>query len=232
MADIEESREQESDILKELTHPQYDELLRSGSIKNLSQNTVLFRQGDDATNTYYVKNGKLKLTKINPDGREVIIRYVYAGGLTAAVSVLKDREYPVTAESIEETEVIGWDKRTILSIMKKNPDIAVNSLMIVLERLEELQNRYLELCAEKVEQRLAHTILRLSKAAGVKTSEGICIDLPLSRQNIADYAGTTVFTASRILSEWERKGWIKSDRGKITISNPHKLMIFSESGNK
>ncbi len=190
----------------------------------------MFHQGDNAINCYLVKSGKLKLSKISEHGREVIIRYIYAGELTAAVSVLKDTEYPATAESIEETEVIGWDKSTIISMMKKTPDIAINSLTAVLERLEELQNRYLELCSEKVEQRVANAILRLSKAAGIKTSRGICINIPLSRQNIADYTGTTIYTASRILSEWEKRGWIKSERGKITISNPHALMVFSEQG--
>lgn len=227
---MENGMAKKNDIFKGLTHEQYDAVMRCGFKKSLPKNTILFHQGDYARKCYLVEIGKLKLTKVSEHGREVIIRYIYAGELTAAVSVLKDQEYPVTAVTIENTKVIGWDKTTILSIMERNPGIAIRSLMAVLERLQEVQNRYLELCTERVEKRVAQAVLRLSKAVGVKTSQGVRINIPLSRQNIADYTGTTIFTASRILSEWEKKGWIESEYGKITITDPHSIMVFSEKG--
>jgi CRP-like cAMP-binding protein len=61
------------------------------------------------------------------------------------------------------------------------------------------------------------------------TRSGIQIDIPVSRQNIAEYSGTTLYTVSRTLSAWEKKGWIKSRREQITITDPHQLVLFAES---
>lgn len=215
-------------FLKNLTIEQHENIIQHGVKKKLNPKSILFHQGESAERCYLIKKGHLKLTKLTEQGKEVIIRYLSTGDLTAAITLLDDKEYPLTATSIETTEVVSWDKPTLIHLMKRHPDIAINALHVVLKRLDNVQNRYVELCTEKVEQRIARTLLRLIKTSGVKTSEGICINIPLSRQNIADYTGTTVFTVSRILSFWEKMGWIKSEREKITIADAHAIVSFVE----
>ena len=112
--------------------------------------------------------------------------------------------------------------------MLEYPPLAMNMLRCTINRLDDLQNRYLEICAEQVEQRIARTLLRFMKQSGHREEDGIRIDFPLSRQELADYTGTTIFTVSRILSTWEKKGWIKSKREQITVRDPHSLVLFSE----
>ncbi len=177
-----------------------------------------------------VNQGRLKLTKLNEQGKEVILRYIVTGELTAAIAVLKNWTYPVTAESIEETDITVWDKPTMMQLMRRYPDIAINLLGIMLERIDDMQQRYLEICTEHVDQRIARSLLRLMRRAGSKTPEGIHIDIPLSRQNIADYSGTTLYTVSRTLSAWKKKGWIHSGREQIVVTDPHALVQFAETG--
>jgi CRP-like cAMP-binding protein len=221
---------QKSDVFKGLTIEQYDAVIRSGFRKKLQPKNILFHQGDPATSCVLVNRGRLKLTILNEQGREIILRYIGAGELTAAVAVLKNWNYPVTAESIEETDVTAWDKPTMMQVMHQYPDIAINLLAIILERIDDVQNRYLEICTEHVDQRIARSLLRIMRRAGSKTRSGIQIDIPLSRQNIADYSGTTLYTVSRTLSAWEKNGWIKSGREKIIVTDPHALVQFSETG--
>jgi len=216
-----------SDVFTNLTTEQNDAVIKSGFSKKLQSKNILFHQGDSAQTCYLVNQGRLKLTKLNEQGKEVIFRYVGAGELTAAVAVIKNRPYPVTAETVEETDVTGWSRQTMMHLMRRYPDITINLLGIILERLEDVQNRYLELCTEQVEQRIALTLLRLMRSAGSKTSKGIHIDIPLGRQNIADYTGTTLYTVSRTLSAWEKKGWVKSGREQIVITDPHSLVLFA-----
>ncbi|MBI9082790.1 MAG: Crp/Fnr family transcriptional regulator [Desulfobacterales bacterium] len=177
-----------------------------------------------------VNRGRLKLTKLNEEGKEVILRYIGVEELTAAIAVFKGWTYPVTAESIKETEVTGWNKQTMMQLMRRYPDISINLLGIILERIEDMQDRYLEVCTEHVDQRIARSLLRIMRRAGFKTAEGIHIDIPLSRQNIADYSGTTLFTVSRTLSAWEKRGWIRSGREQIVVTDPHALVQFAETG--
>jgi len=220
----------ESEIFKGLTSQQYADLLTKGRSITLQPKMFLFNQGDPAVHCVLVNRGRLKLTKLNEQGKEVIFRYIGAGELTAAIAVLKNRNYPVTAESTDETAVTVWDKSTMTQVMHQYPDIAINLLGIILDRLDEVQDRYLELCTEHVDQRIARSLLRILRRSGSKIRTGIQIDILLSRQNIADYSGTTLYTVSRTLSAWEKKGWIKSGREKIIVTNLHALALFAETG--
>ncbi len=221
---------QQADVVNGLAQNDVGTVIKNGLQKKLPPKSILFHQGDPATRCYLVNRGRVKLSMLNEQGKEVIIRYIGAGELTAAVAMLKQGYYPVTAEAIEETEITGWDKPTMLQLMHQFPGIAINLMGIILARIDDLQHRYLEVCTERVDQRIARSLLRLMRRAGSKTSGGIHIDIPLSRQNIADYSGTTLYTVSRTLSAWEKIGWIKSSRERITITDPHALVSFSETG--
>ena len=219
-----------SEIFNGLSSQQFADVIKEGRRIILSPKNMLFSQGDPAISCFFVNQGRLKLTKLNEQGKEVILRYIGTGELTAAIAVLKNWEYPVTAESVEKTEITGWDKPTMMQLMHRYPDISINLLGIILERIDDMQHRYLEVCTEHVDQRIARSLLRLMRRAGSKTGEGILIDIALSRQNIADYSGTTLYTVSRTLSAWEKNGWIRSRREQITVTNPHALVQFSENG--
>lgn len=216
------------DVFKSLTGSQWAEMVQRGQRETLQAKRILFFQGDPAERFYLVNWGRLKLSRLSEVGKEAIIRYIGAGEMAAAVAVLKGRDYPVTAEAVEETEVTGWDKPTFLRLLHAHPGIAINLLGVVIERLDEVQQRYLELCSEGVEQRIARSLLRLMQRAGSRRADGILIELPLSRQSIADYSGTTLYTVSRTLSSWERKGWVQSGREKVVITDPHALVKFAE----
>jgi CRP-like cAMP-binding protein len=219
-----------SEIFKGLTSQQNADLLKRGRRIILKSKSILFHQGDPAISCVLVNRGRLKLTKLNEQGKEVILRYIGVGELTAAIAVLKNWDYPVTAESIEETDVRIWDKPMMMQMMHEYPDIAINLLGVILERIDDVQHRYLEVCTEHVDQRIARSLLRLMRRAGLKIPEGIYINIPLSRQNIADYSGTTLYTVSRTLSAWGKKGWIRSERERIVVIDPYALVRFSETG--
>jgi CRP-like cAMP-binding protein len=103
-------------------------------------------------------------------------------------------------------------------------------LRAAIDRLDDLQTRFLELFAEQVARRVAHGLLRIMRQVGRKNEEGIVIDLRLSRQELADYSGTTLYTVSRILSSWEKSGWVASARERIVVTDPHSLVVFAENG--
>ncbi|MBW6484834.1 MAG: Crp/Fnr family transcriptional regulator [Syntrophobacterales bacterium] len=217
-----------SDFLLGIPTEQGEEIVRQGRLHDLQTGAVLFRQGDPATRSFLVVAGRLKLGKLHELGKEVLIRYIGPGEFAAMVAVLQGREYPVSAEAIGVTQVVEWDKQTMLKLMASYPQLSLNMIRNSLDRLEELQNRYLELFAEQVEQRIARSLLRLMKQSGRRIGDEILIDFPISRQELADYTGTTLSTVSRTMSAWEKKGWVKSKREQIIIANPHALVLFSE----
>lgn len=136
----------------------------------------------------------------------------------------------MTAQAVGPVKAVAWDQETMLKLMTAHPRLAMNMLHAAVERLDDLQSRYLELSVERVERRIARAVLRIMKQSGRKTDEGILIDFRLSRQDLADYTGTTLYTVSRALTRWEKKGWTASGRERIVVTDPHALVAFAEAG--
>ena len=96
------------------------------------------------------------------------------------------------------------------------------------ERIQVLQDRLREMATERVERRIANTLLRLARQTGRKTPEGVQIDLPLSRQDLAELCGTTLYTVSRTLSRWEMDGIVEAGRERVVIRAPHRLVMIAQ----
>ena len=95
-------------------------------------------------------------------------------------------------------------------------------------RLQEAQTRVMEISTEEVERRIAHALARLGRQAGKQTDEGILIEFPLSRQDIAEMTGTTLHTVSRILSGWQNQGFVEGGRQRVLIRDPRRLDRLAE----
>jgi CRP/FNR family transcriptional regulator, nitrogen oxide reductase regulator len=121
------------------------------------------------------------------------------------------------------------DRRAWPGLLARHPALAVNAMQTLGARLQESQARIMEMSTEEVESRIAHALLRLANQGGRKTDEGILIDFPISRQDIAQMTGTTLHTVSRIMSAWETAGLVSSGRQKVVIRDPHKLYLLAES---
>jgi CRP-like cAMP-binding protein len=112
--------------------------------------------------------------------------------------------------------------------MTRHPQIAINAIRIIGQRLQEMQNRTRELATQRAERRIAHALVRLAQQSGRNTPAGTAIPFPLRRKDVADVAGTTLHTASRILTGWERAGLLASHRRRLTIRSPSELLRIAE----
>ncbi len=208
-----------------------DELMRitqAARRRQIPAETFLFHQGDPAEVIYVPVQGRLKLTQITPEGHEVILRYVGVGEMTGATAAFGDTAYPASAETVEETSVLGWDNATMVELIEHYPRLGLNILHLLSVRLQELQDRLREMSTERVERRIARALLRLVSQLGRKAETGVLIDLPLSRQDLANMTGTTIYTVSRVLSHWEEEGIVEAGREKVLIKHPPSLVVIAE----
>jgi CRP/FNR family transcriptional regulator, nitrogen oxide reductase regulator len=187
-----------------------------------------FRQGDPASSCYVLLTGRVRITQLNPEGHQVILHMIGPGDGFALVAPFAHGEYGVAAEAVEDAEALAWDGPTMERLMREYPPVAINALTFLSGRLHELQERYRELATERVERRVARAVLRLARQAGRKTETGILIDLPLSRQDLAEMTGTTLYTVSRILSGWEASGLVEIGRERVVIKRGHGLVSIAE----
>jgi CRP-like cAMP-binding protein len=115
-----------------------------------------------------------------------------------------------------------------MDFVMRVPQMALNAMRIMAEQLQEIQERFRQAATERVDRRLAHTLMRLAAQSGKKVEDGILIDLALTRQDLAEMSGTTLYTASRMLSQWEEQKLVIAGRKRVIIRNPHGLARIVE----
>lgn len=196
--------------------------------RRFDKDAFLFFQGDQVEHLYVLLSGKIKLSAQSPDGRQLILRFMSPMEAFSVVAALQSAEYPVSAQAVENSLTLSWRQQDMRALMLKYPQIALNALGLLATRTQEFQKRLLEMSTERVERRIARTLIRLARQTGRKTPEGVLIDLPLTRQDLAELSGTTLFTVSRTLSQWEDRGLVKSKRGQVLILFPHGLVQIAE----
>jgi CRP-like cAMP-binding protein len=177
---------------------------------------------------YVLVRGRVKVTSVHPDGQELIVRIIAPGEVFGAIAAFGDTVYPVSAEGVQAGEALAWDGETMGRLLLQYPTVALNALRILIARVHELQDRLSEVVTRRVEQRLAQTLLRLIVQTGIRVADGILLDMPLRRRDLADLAGTTLYTASRILSGWESKGLVAVGRQRVLVRDPHRLVTVAE----
>jgi CRP/FNR family transcriptional regulator, nitrogen oxide reductase regulator len=218
-----------SELLRGASRAAIEEAQVAAIRRSFAGGEAIFRQDDPASVFYVVVAGRVRVTQTTPDGRQITIRYV-GPGETAGYDVLTGAPvHPSTATAIDETHVLGWQREVFRSLMSKHPEVALTVVGVIGERLRQMQTRVRELSTENVERRLARTLLRLAEQAGRRTGEGVEIAFPLSRQDLAEMAGTTLHTASRTLSAWDERGMIDSGRRRVILRSPEDLKAVAEA---
>lgn len=189
---------------------------------------TLFRQGSAAERMVIPLSGRVKLVQAADDGQHVVLRIVEPGEPLALISVLQGSVYPASAEAMEPGVGVRISGAAMRALIEREPRIARNALPLLLGRLHEVQERYRELATERVERRIARVLLRLVRQSGEKVEGGVRIGMALTRQELAEMSGTTLYTVSRVLSGWEHEGLIASRRKHVVILRPHGLVAIAE----
>ncbi len=196
--------------------------------RRVGRHELLFRQDDPAALLYLLVEGRVKLTQLTPEGHQLLMRFVERGDMIGGVAVLSEAVYPVTAEAVVACRVLTWDGETMQGLMERFPKIALNALQHLATRVQELQRRVRELATERVEQRIARTLVRLAAQAGERSDEGVRIAMSLSRQDLGELTGTSLYTVSRTLSRWESDGLVESGRERVVIRRLHELKAIAD----
>jgi CRP-like cAMP-binding protein len=215
-------------LLRGLSAQALEEVAAKAIEKKVRAGGTLFREGEPASALYVVLEGRMKLTQVAADGHEVLMRFVGQGEAVAALALFGDAAFPVTANAVTDTVVVGWGQDVLKELFQRHPSLAINAMKLLSERLREVQERFRELATERVAQRIARALLRLVRQAGRREEGGVLIDLPLSRQDLAEMTGTTLYTVSRVLSEWEEQGILESGRARVLVRRPHALVALAE----
>lgn len=215
-------------LLRKLSPTEWQAILSGGREHRVLPGEYFFHQGEESNQLYILLAGQVKLTQVTEAGNQVVIGYLRPGDGLGIVVALSNMLYPLSAEAMELCLAVGWARDDMKALMLHYPQLALNSLEMVGERFAELQERFRDLATRRVEQRVARALLRLVRQFGKRVAEGVLIDIPLSRQSLAEMTGTNLYQVSRLVSRWEKEGVVQSEHQRITILKAHELVILGE----
>jgi CRP-like cAMP-binding protein len=179
---------------------------------------VIYYAGDEARRLYVVAAGKVKLVRHSMSGKDVLLDILTPGEFFGALSALGDEVYPDTAQAQTIACVLGIGAEAFRSILDAFPAVALRMLDVMSGRLKEAHERIRQLSAHSVERRIAYTLLKLAEKFGELQEVGLLIQVPLSRDDLAEMTGATTETASRVMSQFQKDGLVDSGRQWVAIT--------------
>ena len=219
----------QSSLFKGVSTDVFAQVLDTGVPRSVEEDGFFFMQGDPATHAYVLVQGRVKMIQITPNGQQITMRILTPGQTYAGIALLNPRAgYPATAQAVENSTALAWGTAHLRELVEKDPSISLNVMSLMHGYISELQERQKALVTDRVEQRIARILLKLAAQSGRKIDEGVLIDLPITRQDIAEMSGTTLYTVSRTLNEWERSGLLEIGRERVVIREPHGLVSIAD----
>jgi CRP-like cAMP-binding protein len=197
-----------------------------------AKDEYLFFEGEPADWLVFVAEGQVKMIKHSGSGRETILATFGPGQIVGEVGVLVGDDYPATAQALEPSVTLSLRRDGYVKLVRAHPDLAWALIAELGRRLQRAHEMIRSMAVEKVERRVARVLLRLANTSGERLESGqpgaVRITIPLSRQDIADMAGTVIETAIRTMSKFQKLGYIETREGSIILLQPHQLVAIAE----
>ena len=195
------------------------EIASHATERRLAPGEALFQQGASSQRFFLIADGCLRVTMVTADGKQVFVSLASPGDFCGMAPVAARPEHAATARALVGCRVLAWPASYWAPLIETHPRIAVRFIEAIGRELHEVHGRIAELATEDVERRVAHAVLRLASRAGQPEDGGIAIPFPVTRQDIAEMTGTTLYNASRIVSGWSARGLVRSGRARIAVND-------------
>lgn len=217
-------------VFQHTTDDDLELILKNSTERAIESGGFFFLQGDEAAHLYVLTSGQVKLMQSNPSGQQVNLRTIYPWQMFGALGATRGQgaSYPASAQTLEDSTALAIPSPFLRSMLASRPYMSFDLMNLMTTYIQEMQARYRELATGRVEQRVANALIRLAGQTGVRSENEAGVGLSFSRLDVAEMTGTTLYTVSRLLSDWERKGFIKTGREKIIILEPHELVRIAD----
>lgn len=213
-----------------LTENECQKIASCARARTFARDEILFTEGQSARNLVMIQTGSVKLSQTSASGNEVILWMTGSGDPVGVPADTSSCSHTCSARAMEKCHALVWEYSRLQSLMEEFPKIRRNISQILTNRLDELQERFREVATEKVAQRLALALLRLVKKVGKPSMGGM--EVSLTREELAQMTGTTLFTISRLLSKWGDEGFVVPRREAVVVLDTRKLEKVCEGGDE
>jgi CRP/FNR family transcriptional regulator len=198
-------------------------------VRDYTRGERVFDEDDPSDFFFVVVTGRVKVFKHAPNGNDIILEMFGPGGPLGAVAAYESRPYPASAQAMEPSECLLIPRAAFFQLLEQHPTLVRGLLGSLSLRLVQLTTRLAELTGGRVEARFARLFLKLAEQLGRPERGGVFIPLPLSRQELADWTGTTIETSIRIMSRWGKDDVLRTEKDGFVVIDRASLEALAES---
>jgi CRP/FNR family transcriptional regulator, nitrogen oxide reductase regulator len=188
-------------------------------LRHFDRGELIFAEGDPPDVFLTIVEGRVKVFKATPAGKEIILEIFGPGDPLGAVAVYESVPLPASAVALEPSECLSIARQDFFRLLEQHPALVRGLLSSLTIRLAELTRRLVELTGTRVEARFARLFLKLADQMGTPERGGTYVAMPLARQELADLTGTTIETAIRIMSRWQKDEVVRTDKDGFVITD-------------
>jgi len=214
-------------VFRALSDEDLERVARHAQVRQYPKGATIFSEGEPSNRFYTIVRGRVKVFKMTPAGKDIILEIFGSGDPLGAVAVYENRPFPASAVALEPTTCVTIERPQFFALLESHPTLVRGLLVGLTHRLVELTSRLAELTGGRVEPRFARLFLKLAAEVGRPERGGTFIPVPLSRQELADLGGTTIETAIRIMSRWRRDHIVDTEEGGFLVLDRHALEMLA-----
>lgn len=213
-----------SPFLEGLTPPELDTVLAAARLCQFQAGAVVVSQGTPADSLFVITRGRARFFILTPEGHRIILLWLPEGEVFGVAAMqFYPSDYIVSVETVRDSTMLKWDRPAIRRLVTRYPRLLDNALITATEYLTFYVATHVALTCHSAQQRLAAVLLNLAKGIGRTVPNGVQLDV--NNEELAEAANVTPFTASRLISEWHRRGALVKSRGKIVLRTSGKLFF-------
>ena len=199
-------------VFKRLAAADRQKVSEAATLKRYAKGQMIFEQDTPSDAFYTIASGRVKIFKMLPTGKDMILEVFGQGDPLGAVAAYVERPFPASAMALEETVCVVIPRPAFFRLLEQHPSLVRGLLLGLTVRLVELTNRLAQVSGSRIEPRFARLFIKLAGEMGRQERGGTFIPLALSRQELADMTGTTIETAIRIMSRWGKENIVRTEK--------------------
>lgn len=204
-------------VFRKLAAADLHTIAQEATVRRYEKGQVIFEQETPSDAFYTIASGRVKIFKMLPTGKDMILEIFGTGDPLGAVAAYDGRPFPASAVALEDTVCIVIPRPAFFRLLEQHPSLVRGLMLGMTIRLVELTNRLAQLSGSRIEPRFARLFLKLAGEMGRHERGGIFIPLALSRQELADLTGTTIETGIRIMSRWGKENVVHTEKDGFVV---------------
>jgi CRP/FNR family transcriptional regulator, nitrogen oxide reductase regulator len=213
-----------SHFLDGLTPTDHKTILAAATRRRFFANSVITNQGHPADHLFLLTKGLVRFFFVTEEGRKLLFRWLGPGDLFGGRTILSNpSSYLFSTETVTDSSVLVWDRPTIRGFVERDPRLLENALLTASDYVAWHLTSHIGLACHTVRQRVAQVLVTLARTIGQETPGGV--ELQITNEELASAANITPFTASRLMSKWQRDRVLVKRRGKVLLRSPERLFL-------